>query len=1047
MSYAAVAAAAAPPSYPKTTTQIVVTVSVNTVSKGDFFVELDDEGNLFLKIEDLDTLKVKFTEDRVVLIHGERYVPTSAILDVKPAFDEKKLALSFVGKTMEAQKTSADIFLLQPKPQNVYYPRETSAFLNYGLTYAYTNPLGFQSFSAINKVGARTGDVFFTSDSLYTKTETDENFVRLQSSATYERRSDLQWLVLGDQFANSGDLGSSINIGGIGFSKVYRVDPYFITQPAFDLQGAVIYPTQAEIYLDNVLVGRQQIAPGTFDLRNIYSYNGSHNVEVVLKDPFGNEQKIFYPLYFSTQMLREGLQEYSYNAGFLRERYGIESNDYGKAAFSAFHRYGVTSAFNIGARAEGADNVYNGGIFTAFTLPRFGAFTLSLAGSSANGVKGHAGSLQYAYQAYQFGNFTMNISLREYSRNYSTVGVPLSIDMTRYAASAGVGFMLLPVGSLSLNYTETKTYSGMNTRISSASFSRTLSKITSLFVNASETHQAGQVDQVGERRIDSIFIGLNFNFDNNMHAAIQYTKTAGDETETAQIQKDVPVGEGLGYRAFLNHSDTGAGTSNSLNPFVQYNARYGILALDSTIQNSAGHTSEAYNLSVAGAIVYAGGFFGLSRPVSDSFSIVMLDEVANAKVLNNGQVIGTTGSSGTVVVPTLTSYGQNQITVDVKNLPMEYSISGVNKSLSPSLWSGSCIAFDAIKMQALTGSLFVKVDDKKIPMEYVNISLKVGEQEMTFPTGKGGEFYIENTVPKEAMEGADQQSCRAIAERRKTGGKIIKPGVYTASVDYDGEKCVFNITFPETDEVITDIGEVVCKPVKKPASPRAAPREGPDQAAAPPVPSPAPPSTKYTRTQYPLVPPQQPNITSNKNRSLTIVVRPRINFDVPFELSRKPYTRTSVGDLMMLLVKCGGETRLVYTNVGDNIVNNVCPDQGTVIEVFTRDEREALSAVVQNLVKSPGTVVEIEGHADRHGSGEGARRTGIQLASIVKEYLSRMGVKADRIKKVESLGRKAMLCTGETAACDAMNRRVVIRMVQEAATAGASATELSPAMK
>ena len=41
----------------------------------------------------------------------------------------------------------------------------------------------------------------------------------------------------------------------------------------------------------------------------------------MLKDPFGNEQRIYYPAYFSTQMLREGLHEYSYNIGFLREQY------------------------------------------------------------------------------------------------------------------------------------------------------------------------------------------------------------------------------------------------------------------------------------------------------------------------------------------------------------------------------------------------------------------------------------------------------------------------------------------------------------------------------------------------------------------------------------------------------------------------------------------------------------------------------------------------------------------------------------------------------
>jgi len=943
------------PSYPKTTNQIVVTVSVNTVAKGDFFVELDDEGNLFLKPEDLDALKLKFNEDRVVLIHDERYVPASAVLDVTSAFDEKKLVLSFIGKTTESQKTSADIFSLTPKQKNVYYPRETSAFLNYGLTYAYVNPLGFQSFSATNKLGARAGDVFFTSDSLYTKNKTDDNIVRLQSSATYERRSELQWLVLGDQFANSGDLGSSLNMGGVGFSKIYKLDPYFIIQPAFDLTGTVIYPTQAEIYIDNVLVGRQQIAPGTFDLRNIYSYTGQHNVVVVLKDPFGHEQRISYPLYFSTQLLREGLQEYRYNAGFLREDYGVKSDEYGKSAFSAFHRYGVTSSFNIGARAEGSDGVYNGGVFTVFTLPRLGAFTLSYAGSSAHGERGHAGALQHTYQ---LGSFSTNLSLREYSRDYATVGVPPSPDMTRYTASGAVGFTL-PFGGVSLGYSATKTYSGKNTRVTSANYSKGISKNVSFFATASETREV--------KTNYSLFVGLNFNFDNNMHGALQYTKTTGADTETAQIQKDVPVGEGLGYRANVNRSAAGPATTNSFNPFVQYNGRYGIYALDSNIQNSAGKTTEAYNLSTAGSLVYAGGFFGLSRPVSDSFSIVMLDKVTNAKVLNNGQEIGTTGSSGSVVVPTLTSYGQNQISVDVRNLPMDYSISGVNKALSPSLWSGSCVAFDAVRMQAVTGSLFANADGKKIPMEYVDITLKAGEKEAISPTGKGGEFYIENTLPKEAIEGADQLSCRTIAERRKTGGKIIKPGVYAASVDYENQKCVFQITFPETEEVITNIGEVVCSLRKSSGGPQPG---GVPIVPVKPAASPAP--------------------------------KPEV---------KAPLKTVSEDDPPQSFVM-----KLAFDRNG-------APS--------SKRDRKALALIARMLKKNPDLVVEIEVSGDRHGSDEASIRIGRKKAEAIRHYLTVSGIKADRIKKVEGLGKKKLSCEEQAAACDKLNRRGVIKVVSE----------------
>jgi len=787
------------PLFTKVTTPVVLSISVNTEPKGDFFVEMDDQSGLFLTVEDLVALKLKFDHDRIVLIHGQKYAPMSSVQDIQYTFDEKNLTVAILGKTTEVKKTAIELFQLQARPQNVYYPRETSAFLNYGLTYSYADPYGFQSFTASNKIGARTGDVFFTSDSLYTKTETNQQFVRLQSSATYERRNDLQWLVLGDQFASSGDLGSSVNIGGIGFSKLFKLDPYLITQPVFNLQGVTQFPSQAEIYMDGMLIGKQSIAPGSFDLENIYSYSGGHTVEVVLTDPFGNERRISYPLYVSTQLLREGLHEYSYNAGFLRENYGVQSGDYGKAAFSAFHRYGVTSSFNIGARAEGSDGVYNGGVFTAFAMPRLGAVTLSVAGSSANGAQGYAGSLQHTYQ---FKSFSTNLSLREYSRDYATVSAQPSPDMTRYSASAGVGF-LLPVGGISLGYSETETYSGMNTRVTSANYSRGLTKAMSLFATASATRT---VDT-----IYSVFVGLNFNFARDLHGSAQISQTGSTNTETVQLQKDNPVGEGLGYRAALNRSSTSAGDTYGFNPFVQYNGRYGIYTFDSTMQNAYGAASETYNVSAAGSLVYAGGFYGLSRPVNDSFSIVTVDKVPGAVVLDNGQVIGKTNSSGTLVVPTLTSYGQNQITLDVKNMPMDYSISGVNKALSPPVWSGSCVAFDAERVRALTGTLYAQTAGKKTPLEYVDITMKVGTRDITFPTGKGGEFYMENSLPEDAKSGAvDRQSCRSIAERRKAGGNVIRPGTYPASVEFEGGKCTFSITFPDTEDVITDIGEVQC---------------------------------------------------------------------------------------------------------------------------------------------------------------------------------------------------------------------------------------------
>jgi outer membrane usher protein FimD/PapC len=590
-------------------------------------------------------------------------------------------------------------------------------------------------------------------------------------------------------------------MGGAGFSKLYRLDPYYITQPLFTLRGAAEFPSDAEIYLDGRLAGRHSVAPGSFELKNIYSTAGSHLVEVALKDPFGNEQRISYPLYFSAQLLREGLHEYSYNAGFLREQFGVESNEYGKAAFSAFHRYGVTSALNIGARAEGSSGIANAGIFTSFALPRAGAFTLSLAGSEADGNRGAAGSLQHSYQ---FKSFNTSMFLRGFSRHYATVVAPAATDTARYAASANVGFQVVPAGSFSLAYSAAETHGGARTRVASANYTRVISRTMSVFATASRTK--------AQETTNSFFLGLNFSFDQNLRGSVQASRSSGTNSETVQLQKDIPVGEGLGYRASLNRSETGASTAYAFNPSLQYNARYGIYSLDSIVQSSDSGTTEAYNISAAGSFVYAGGFYGFSRPVSDSFGIVTIDNVPDAVVLNNGAEMGKTGPSGALVVPSLASYSQNQITLDVKNLPMDYTVSGVNVKISPSIWSGSCVAFDVQKVRAVTGILYVpQKDGQKMPLEYVDILMKAGESEVTIPTGKHGEFYAENILPDgPGTAVVDRQSCRAVAERRKSGGGAIPSGNYHARVHFEGKTCEFTIGFPITDDAITDIGEIQC---------------------------------------------------------------------------------------------------------------------------------------------------------------------------------------------------------------------------------------------
>src|SRR3990172_8604043 len=234
---------------------LILNVIVKGEPKGDFFVIGSGDGDFLIRQEDYAALGLKTTGAGVTL-GGERYISLRSVRDIAFSFYEKKLSLAIQAPAAPPGPPAKSVVDLNPpssRKLTAYHPREFSAFLNYGLTYAYGDPTGFQSFTTSDKLGVRAGDVLFLTDSVYTKTRSTDAFVRLMSTVTYERRQDLQWFTAGDAFASSGELGSTMNIGGLGFSKVYRMNPYLIKQPTFNLTGVTALPSQVEIYMDVML--------------------------------------------------------------------------------------------------------------------------------------------------------------------------------------------------------------------------------------------------------------------------------------------------------------------------------------------------------------------------------------------------------------------------------------------------------------------------------------------------------------------------------------------------------------------------------------------------------------------------------------------------------------------------------------------------------------------------------------------------------------------------------------------------------------------------
>jgi len=756
---------------------VILNFVLNQEAKGEFFAKMTRDGDYLVKAEDLKGMGFRDPVGKTWRIDEEIYVSIRSMPKVEFIFNEKDLSVEITASPELLPKREID-FLSSRHPK-VFFPKGNSAFLNYRLNYSDSNNSD-PSEQMTNQLGIRLGEILLMSDSSYTKTAIDERFVRLMSNLTYDRQVDMQRLVAGDQFAASGELGSSVNIGGIGFSKVYRMNPYFSKNPLLTLSGLVSLPSEVEIYLNGVRIKREKLSPGEFELKNISYYGGAGDIEVVIRDAFGREQRIKYPFYFTDMLLKKGLYEYSYNFGALRDAYGIESNQYGDPVFSAFHRYGLTDFLTIGLRTEGETKKFiNFGPQVAYNISNLGIATLSLSESAGDiDYNGFAWSLSYGFQKR---SFSTRFLARGFSENYSMIGSGSVIEKTKMEQGAGIGYSLEDIGNISINLSTTKKYSGVDTQVTTVSFTRNITR----WLSGSLTYK----NILEQDSNDEIFLGLNYNTDGDLSMAANYHKSKTEDTVLLQAQKTLPLGEGLGYRATLEKTDTTANRNYVFNPVMQYNAKYGLYEGEyrGNYNNDTATRDDYYQLSASGAVVYAGNNFGLMRPVNDSFGLVQVGKLNGIRVLQGGQEVGSTGSNGKLFVPNLGSYYDNAISIDDKGIGMDYNIPEVQKYVSPSFRSGVLIDFAVTKFQALTGRLYIIFDGKKEAVEFYEVALMAGNEEIKFPTGKGGEFYVEN----------------------------LKSGEYSAEFTYKERHCSFMLKMPLSDDPIVDIGEVVCDRIKQ----------------------------------------------------------------------------------------------------------------------------------------------------------------------------------------------------------------------------------------
>ncbi|PKN32458.1 MAG: hypothetical protein CVU61_17950, partial [Deltaproteobacteria bacterium HGW-Deltaproteobacteria-19] len=158
-----------------------------------------------------------------------------------------------------------------------------TAFVNYSATLGKAADR-----SAFVDGGVGKGDLALRSTAIW---ERNRGWQRGLSRFEFDRSDALQRWALGDQFAVTPDaLGGGALLGGIGVERAFDQDPFLVTFPQPFVAGVLDAPGTVEVYSNGALIARRELQPGPFSLDNIGVPPGRSDVQVIVRDNFGNRR-------------------------------------------------------------------------------------------------------------------------------------------------------------------------------------------------------------------------------------------------------------------------------------------------------------------------------------------------------------------------------------------------------------------------------------------------------------------------------------------------------------------------------------------------------------------------------------------------------------------------------------------------------------------------------------------------------------------------------------------------------------------------------------
>ena len=732
--------------------ELLLAIHVNQEDLHETALLLKKDDDLLADAVDIQRWRLSLPSKSAFSYQGHEYYPLTALTGISYRIDEARQALLIEVKPEDLSPTRLNGSALQFSKPN---PSPLGGFVNYDIFTQYT----LQRFrlDSLLELGAFNGWGVGVSNFLGQDVSDKARLIRLDSTWTIDKPDQLTSIRIGDSISSAGAWGRPVRFGGLQWATDFKTQPGFITFPLPSMAGEAALPSTVDVYVDNNLLLNRQVQPGPFTVNNVPMTTGLRDMRMVVRDMLGREQTITQPYYASPSLLQKNLQEFSYEIGPIRKNFGLNSNDYGRWFAVGTHRRGFSDHFSGELHSELLQNQQSFGLGGVFLSPTVGVFDAAIAGSHSQ--KGPGALLSLGFQR-QTSWLSFGGHAQFANSQFAQLGLAQDRPAPRLLGSLHLGLSTPGYGSFSLNHIYQQYRDQGNINLINASYNLT----------------------VGEGWFLNLSAFNSLNDDNNKGIALILSHTLGERTSASlttglqnnspntlmQVQQNLPPGSGLGYRVLAGYNE-----SERIESGV-------------TLQNDVG----TYNLGASrfqgqnnfrggasGGLAIMGGDAFFSRRINSSFAVVQVPDYPNVHVYAENQLVATTNAWGNAMVPALRPYQENHIRIEQADLPLDAQIDTLSLNAAPYFRSGFLLKFPVRRSRGAT--LKIVLDNgKSLP---AGATVQIIGQPEKFPVALQGNVYITGLAPDNHLR-----------------------------VLWHEQSCEIEVTFPETEEPLPDLGTFTC---------------------------------------------------------------------------------------------------------------------------------------------------------------------------------------------------------------------------------------------